>query len=665
MTDRLKCLIWYCIDNQNYDNSIFYSERLHAIEDSNESLYLLAYSHFLNLDYNIVYDLLDRVISHVPCTYLFARTSLILGRYKQGISAVEACRSNWRSIQPNINDSISSRGHPDASCMLDVLGTMYKKAGFLKKATDCFVEAVSINPYNFSAFQNLTAIGVPLDANNVFVIPPYLTAMKGFEKSQTNATASVPEPSFLKKSKESSSSSNKFSVSESIANSYSNSSISAFTKWFDRVDASELPGSEKERHQSLKLQSQSQTSKNLLAFNDAQKADSNNRDTSLKSHFVEPRTQALRPGARLTYKLREARSSKRGESTPQSFREEDNNLMELLKLFGKGVYLLAQYKLREALNCFQSLPIEQQNTPFVLAKLGITYFELVDYEKSEEVFQKLRDLSPSRVKDMEVFSTALWHLQKSVPLSYLAHETLETNPYSPESWCILANCFSLQREHSQALKCINRAIQLDPTFEYAYTLQGHEHSANEEYEKSKTSFRKAIRVNVRHYNAWYGLGMVYLKTGRNDQADFHFQRAAEINPNNSVLITCIGMIYERCKDYKKALDFYDRACKLDEKSSLARFKKAKVLILLHDHDKALVELEQLKAIAPDEANVHFLLGKIFKQMRKKNLALKHFTIAWNLDGKATHIIKESIENLDIPEENLLTETGEIYRNLET
>lgn len=101
MTDRLKCLIWYCIDNQNYDNSIFYSERLHAIEDSNESLYLLAYSHFLNLDYNIVYDLLDRVISHVPCTYLFARTSLILGRYKQGISAVEACRSNWRSIQPN------------------------------------------------------------------------------------------------------------------------------------------------------------------------------------------------------------------------------------------------------------------------------------------------------------------------------------------------------------------------------------------------------------------------------------------------------------------------------------------------------------------------------------------------------------------------------------
>lgn len=103
---------------------------------------------------------------------------------------------------------------------------------------------------------------------------------------------------------------------------------------------------------------------------------------------------------------------------------------------------------------------------------------------------------------MEIYSTVLWHLRKEVELSFLAHEILDLDRLAPQSWCIIANCFSLQREHDQALKCIRRAIQLNPNFAYAYTLEGHEYVANEEYERAQTSFRNAMRVDMRHYNAW-------------------------------------------------------------------------------------------------------------------------------------------------------------------
>ena len=39
----------------------------------------------------------------------------------------------------------------------------------------------------------------------------------------------------------------------------------------------------------------------------------------------------------------------------------------------------------------------------------------------------------------------------------------------------------------------------------------------------------------------YGMGLVYLKTGKPKYAEHHFRRAAEINPTNAVLLTCIGM----------------------------------------------------------------------------------------------------------------------------
>ena len=56
---------------------------------------------------------------------------------------------------------------------------------------------------------------------------------------------------------------------------------------------------------------------------------------------------------------------------------------------------------------------------------------------------------------------------------------------------------------------------------------------------------------------------------------------------------------------------------------------------LHEHQKALVELKVLKDIAPDEANVHFLLGKVYKVLRQKGNAIKHFTMALNLDPKVS------------------------------
>jgi anaphase-promoting complex subunit 3 len=83
---------------------------------------------------------------------------------------------------------------------------------------------------------------------------------------------------------------------------------------------------------------------------------------------------------------------------------------------------------------------------------------------------------------------------------------------------------------------------LDPKFAYAFTLQGHEHVQNEEYDKALLSYRQAIAAEKRHYNAWYGLGKVYEKMGKYELAEKHYQAAVSINPMNPVLICCIGSV---------------------------------------------------------------------------------------------------------------------------
>ena len=54
---------------------------------------------------------------------------------------------------------------------------------------------------------------------------------------------------------------------------------------------------------------------------------------------------------------------------------------------------------------------------------------------------------------------------------------------------------------------MSSAIQVAPhqsESAYAHTLAGHEHVANEEFDRGLDYYRAAVRLEPRRYNAWYG-----------------------------------------------------------------------------------------------------------------------------------------------------------------
>jgi anaphase-promoting complex subunit 3 len=325
-------------------------------------------------------------------------------------------------------------------------------------------------------------------------------------------------------------------------------------------------------------------------------------------------------------------------------RHEDalRSLLELFKKFGNAYYALAQFQCQDALQIYASLPRAQLETPWVLAQMGRAHYEQAAYAEAEKYYKRIRQVAPTRFEDMEIYSTILWHLKRETDLAFLAHELIDSSWKSPQAWCALGNSWSLARDHEQALRCFKRATQLDPKFAYAFTLQGHEHVANEEYDKALTSYRHGIAADKRHYNAWYGVGRVFEKLGNYEKASKHFEVASLINPTNAVLICCIGTVLEKQKQPKMALTYFAKATNLAPRSALTRFKKARALMALGEMQFALNELMILKDIAPDEAMVHFLLGRLYKSLRDKGQAVRHFTIALNLDPKVRCTISSLI-----------------------
>ncbi|XP_054717235.1 cell division cycle protein 27 homolog [Uloborus diversus] len=319
-------------------------------------------------------------------------------------------------------------------------------------------------------------------------------------------------------------------------------------------------------------------------------------------------------------------------------------LMQLLQEMGKAQYYLSQYRCKEAIEILNSLPPRHFDTGWVLTTSGRAHFELAEYSEAISMFEEVRRLEPHRIQGMEYYSTALWHLQKEVPLSALAQELTEFDIKSPQTWCAAGNCFSLQKEHETAIKYLQRAVQVDDSFAYAYTLLGHEYVMTEEMDKAMTCFRNAIRIDPRHYNALYGVGMIYYKQEKFQLAEAHYRQAAKINPQSSVLKCHIGVVLHSQKRMQEALKTLNEAIEMDPKNPLCKFHRASVYFSIDKHEEALKDLEELKEIVPKESLVYFLIGKVHKKLGNTHLTLMNFSWATDLDPRgANNQIKGAID----------------------
>lgn len=321
-------------------------------------------------------------------------------------------------------------------------------------------------------------------------------------------------------------------------------------------------------------------------------------------------------------------------------------VLELLCTFGAAQRLLCAFKCKEAIQILHTLPPSQFQTGWVQHHVGRAYFYSVDYTNAQRALETMQEVEPHRMKGLELLSTALYLLKKEVELSNLAQRCIEFDRMSPETWCVVGNCFSLQKEHKTALSFFRRSIQLDPTFTYAHTLSGHEYVANEDFDHAVASFRNAIRVDERHYNAWNGLGEIYFRQEKYDMAEYHFQKALQINPQGSVIRCNLGQAQHANGKHQLALD---TLALVDKRNPQAQFQRANILISMDRLSEALKELEKVRDTAPREASIHFAMGRVLKKLGKPEKAMRCFLTALDLDPKENTMIKSAIDRLDEPD----------------
>eukprot|EP00051_Salpingoeca_urceolata_P021552 m.339681 g.339681 ORF g.339681 m.339681 type:complete len:718 (-) comp19820_c0_seq7:2428-4581(-) len=680
-----------------FEDAIFLAERMHAQEQSEASLLKLATTYYQAGQPARAYALLNGQ-THPDCRYLFARCCLDLNKLQEGELALTG------GLFPG-NHSILDLSHKRGAAYL-LLGQICRRSNRTEEAAQHYSRCMASNPMLWTAFQGLCDAGAPAPnpqtvyevkakpsqtaAASVAATPAPLaqpkfhmdtpatpgdaptTTMQAPPLSQLRL--SKPGPALADGSTPRTPGVGMFSLAGGSAavptvSSLGTPSPSAFITPSPAVAGvpAGRPAAPATAPRAREKAPRKQPLPSKLSFVETPSAPSSpvrrsNRlfSSSSKSTARQPpRKQAggkkkIRLAASASTVESKLKVSETAEHVPATvIVNDDGDAMEVMQCLALGYQALSAYRCKEAIAHFQQLPSDHFNTGWVLCQVGRAYFELADYKTADQMFRLARRHEAHRVAGMEIYSTVLWHLRNDTALSYLANEVLAAGKQSPEAWCVVGNCFSLQKEHDAAVKFFQRAIQIDSSFTYAYTLLGHEYVYTEDFVKAMACFRCAIRNDPRHYNAWYGLGMIYYRQEKHDLAEYHFQRAVSINPGSSVLLCYLGLVQHAQLKSAVALTTLQRAGNLDPRNPLVRFNKAMILFATDRNEEALKELAELQRLAPRESSVYFLTGKVYKKMGQHDQALIHFSWAMDLDPKgSTNLIKDAIDQHQVEDEGL-------------
>lgn len=692
MIGKLQECIQRAISQLNYETAVFLSEILYAEcypLDRNQmhrldSVYLYALSLYMNEEYHTALSVVKEFKSsnHTGICYIFARCCLRLSTsLNDAIASLLTVLNRKPSVTTTTNSNSNLISIPNGATLNGILGKLYSKLDKTQESALYHTEALNSDPYLWESYTALCHMKVKIDLKRLYSIMNQKSQNLGSNTNRFKARFNVSKPQPMvtpykvSSGTSSSSSSTMSSTNQQQQHHQHNqqqaqqiqSSIlphqtstkglpsgSLLNKANVVVSTNGLSPSSSKNSATTTANSLGRTSRNKLLVTPPSKLLNT-------TNFKTPRANNANGNYTNTKKLENIMSSKpehNGTILPKNLRSSSSSsanvsmpLQELMFNFARILKASSQFDSYRAIRLLESQlpPHINSRMPWCQAQLGKLHFEIVNYEMSLQHFSNLRQLQPTRVEDIEIFSTLLWHLHDKVKLSHLANELIEILPNKPQTWCCLGNLFSLQRDHEEAIKYFEKATGLDPTFAYGYTLQAHEHSSNDSVDTAKNCYRKAIACNPQHYNAYYGLGMCCMKLGQYEEALLFFEKARNINPVNVILICCCGVALEKLSYQEKALQYYELACDLQPNSSLAKFKKAHLLYSMARYSVALENFEDLTRLAPDEATVHFLLGQLYQIMGRKKDAVKEFTIAMNLDPKGNSLIVDALEKCHVQE----------------
>ncbi|VDM34931.1 unnamed protein product [Hydatigera taeniaeformis] len=170
ISDPISAHIWGSLHNHAFKEALFAAERLFAETKNEESLYLLATCFYrMNRPKQVIRLLNSNTFSSPKIRYLLSKCYFDCDMLSEAENSLLESDCSSKSLI----DTLLDFGEQACYAFL-LLGDVYKLQSNFPKAQMCYKECLKLNPFMWTAFENLCSISEFVDPEEVFKMNPSL-----------------------------------------------------------------------------------------------------------------------------------------------------------------------------------------------------------------------------------------------------------------------------------------------------------------------------------------------------------------------------------------------------------------------------------------------------------------------------------------------------------
>jgi tetratricopeptide (TPR) repeat protein len=224
----------------------------------------------------------------------------------------------------------------------------------------------------------------------------------------------------------------------------------------------------------------------------------------------------------------------------------------------------------------------------------------------------------------------------------IARRILADEPRHAQALHLLGVASSQQGNHTEGLRFIDAALQIEAESAAIYNSRGNVLVALQRFDEALANFEKAIALNPQYAVALSNRGNVYQELGQFDEAILSYDKAIALAPDDAESFYNRGGSLQKLKRFEEALASYDQAIALRCDYADAFSNRGTVLQALGRHSEAVTSYDRAIAIKQNFPEALCNRGSALQELKRfdeaiasynKAIALKpDFTECFNYRG---------------------------------
>lgn len=150
--------------------------------------------------------------------------------------------------------------------------------------------------------------------------------------------------------------------------------------------------------------------------------------------------------------------------------------------------------------------------------------------------------------------------------------------------------------------------------------QGVSHATSKRYDKAIEAFNKALKIDKKYENAYWGRGVARAMQGRLDQAMADYDKTLELNACHAWAYYNRGCAWRDKGDYDKAIDDFTRHLEIRPRDADAYNNRAYAWANKGDLHKALDDAKKACNLEPENEIYQFSVTRFKAMINKKTKA---------------------------------------------